>query len=136
MLFKEKSRIKCGPFVKWAGGKARMWKYLEPYFKNIDWSKRRYVEPFVGGGAVFFNLYDTSNCLINDFNCELITTYRVIQDKKKMESLIKLVEKNIYEKYLKDNFDIEFILDDRDQVVDMWRTELNLKCFQVNYGNF
>jgi len=97
MLFKEKSRIKCAPFVKWAGGKARMWKYLEPYFKNIDWSKRRYVEPFVGGGAVFFNL-DTSNCLINDFNGELITTYRVIQDKKKMESLIKLVEKKYSDK--------------------------------------
>ena len=42
----------------------------------------------------------------------------------------------IYEKYLKDNFDVEFVLDDRDQVVDMWRKELNLKCFQVNYGNF
>ena len=47
-----------------------------------------------------------------------------------------LVKKEMYVKYLSKNFNIEFILDDRDQVVDMWRNELNLKCFQVNYGDF
>ena len=47
-----------------------------------------------------------------------------------------VVKKNIYEKYLKNKYEVEFILDDRDQVVDMWRRDLNLKCFQVNYGNF
>jgi hypothetical protein len=31
---------------------------------------------------------------------------------------------------------IEFVLDDRDQVVEMWRKEHKLTCFQVNYRNF
>jgi len=54
-------------------------------------------------------------------------------DDNRKDSLIK---KNMYQKYIKNNFDVELILDDRDQVVEMWRKELGLKCFQVNYGNF
>ena len=46
------------------------------------------------------------------------------------------VKKTIYEKYIRDNFNIEFISDDRNQVVKMWREELGIKCFQVNYGDF
>ena len=46
------------------------------------------------------------------------------------------VKKTIYEKYIRDNFNIEFILDDRNQVVKMWTEELGIKCFQVNYGDF
>ena len=45
-------------------------------------------------------------------------------------------KKDIYMKYVKDVYEIEFVLDDRNQVVDMWRKELNLQCFQVNYGDF
>lgn len=33
-------------------------------------------------------------------------------------------------------YDIEFVLDDRSQVVDMWRKDLGLTCLQVDYGNF
>ena len=46
------------------------------------------------------------------------------------------VKKTIYEKYIRDNFNIEFILDDRNQVVKMWREELGIKCFQVNFLDF
>ena len=42
----------------------------------------------------------------------------------------------MYNKFIKNKFREEFILDDRDQVVQMWREDLKLKCFQVNYGNF
>lgn len=46
-----------------------------------------------------------------------------------------IVKKEIYDNFIKDKFDVEFVLDDRQQVVDMWR-EIGLKCLQVAEGNF
>jgi predicted kinase len=46
-----------------------------------------------------------------------------------------IVKKEIYERFIKDKFDVEFVLDDRQIVVDMWR-EIGLKCLQVQPGNF
>lgn len=46
-----------------------------------------------------------------------------------------IVKKEIYDTLIKDKFDVEFVLDDRQQVVDMWR-EIGLKCLQVQAGNF
>ena len=46
-----------------------------------------------------------------------------------------IVKKEIYDKYIKGKYNIEFVLDDRDQVVRMWREE-GLKCLQVAEGNF
>jgi hypothetical protein len=48
----------------------------------------------------------------------------------------RLVKKEIFDMEIAANYFVEFILDDRDQVVEMWRKELKLTCFQVNYGNF
>lgn len=45
------------------------------------------------------------------------------------------VKKEIYETLIKPNYDVFCVLDDRNQVVDMWR-ELGLTCLQVNYGDF
>ena len=47
-----------------------------------------------------------------------------------------LIKTEIYNQYIKDQFFVEFVLDDRNQVVDLWRKELQLPCFQVNYGDF
>ena len=47
-----------------------------------------------------------------------------------------IVKKELYEEHIKDKFNVLFILDDRNQVVDMWRKELGLPCFQVYYGDF
>lgn len=47
-----------------------------------------------------------------------------------------IIKREIYEKYIQPYYDVIFCLDDRQQVVDMWRKELNLDCFQVNYGDF
>jgi predicted kinase len=47
-----------------------------------------------------------------------------------------LIKREIYEASIKGRYFVEFVLDDRNQVVDMWRKELGLPCLQVNYGDF
>lgn len=46
-----------------------------------------------------------------------------------------IVKREIFDGEIKDYFFIEFVLDDRNQVVEMWR-DLGLTCFQVADGNF
>lgn len=47
-----------------------------------------------------------------------------------------IVKKELFEAHISGKYYIEFVLDDRDQVVELWRTELGLTCLQVNYGDF
>lgn len=47
-----------------------------------------------------------------------------------------IVKKAFFQQYIENQFFIEFVLDDRNQVVDLWREDLNLPCFQVYYGDF
>jgi DNA adenine methylase len=69
-------------FLKWAGGKAQL---IDEIAKRLplDDEPVRYVEPFLGGGAVFFwirqNLPDVP-CRIADRNAPLVDTYRVVRD--------------------------------------------------------
>lgn len=46
------------------------------------------------------------------------------------------VKKEMYEKFIKNKYDVLFVLEDRDQVVEMWRKDLGLTCLQVDYGAF
>jgi len=46
-----------------------------------------------------------------------------------------IVKREIYEAEIKDKYNVLFVLDDRDRVVDMWRSE-GLTCLQVDYGAF
>lgn len=46
-----------------------------------------------------------------------------------------IVKAELFDKYVRDNFDVRFVLDDRDAVVEMWR-QMGLTCLQVNYGDF
>lgn len=57
---------------------------------------------------------------------------RKTQDSRK-DSVIKT---EIYNEFIKDKYFVEFVLDDRNQVVDTWRNDLKLPCFQVYYGDF
>lgn len=57
---------------------------------------------------------------------------RKTQDSRK-DSIIKT---EIYHEFIKDKYFVEFVLDDRNQVVDTWRNDLKLPCFQVYYGDF
>lgn len=64
------------PFVKWAGGKRQLMPQITKYMPKTF---GRYYEPFVGGGAVFFELQNNKST-INDFNTELIFAYKAIRD--------------------------------------------------------
>ena len=79
-------KIKAKPFVKWAGGKGQLIEQLQSLFPP-DLAMRdniTYVEPFVGGGAmVFYMLAKYKNIvrvIINDFNRDLVVTYKTIRD--------------------------------------------------------
>ena len=76
------------PFLKWAGGKQQLLAQYELYFPT---SFHRYFEPFVGGGAVFFHLWNTgrlpSATYLFDNNEELINAYVVVRDR--LDELIK-----------------------------------------------
>lgn len=65
-----------------------------------------------------------------------ITYDRLLMRKSKDFRKDSIVKREIYEDTIKGKYYVEFVLDDRDQVVDMWRQELGLSCFQVNYGDF
>jgi hypothetical protein len=47
-----------------------------------------------------------------------------------------IVKKELFIQHIENQYFVDFILDDRDQVVEMWRKELGLTCLQVEYGNF
>lgn len=46
------------------------------------------------------------------------------------------VKKEMYEALIEDKFNVIFVLDDRDSVVELWRNEIGIPCFQVNWGSF
>ena len=67
------------PFIKWAGGKSQL---LSEIRSKYPVTIEKYCEPFVGGGAVLFDVlsnYSPQEVLINDINAELINTYRQIK---------------------------------------------------------
>lgn len=80
------------PFVKWAGGKGGLIPQLKTFypFELEDGTIKKYIEPFVGGGAVLINIlqkYDVEEAYAFDINIDLINCYNVI--KANVEELIK-----------------------------------------------
>lgn len=72
----EKLRKKTYPIVKWVGGKRQL---MFDLLKNMPEDCNRYFEPFIGGGALFFEL-QPDNAYISDMNEELINLYQVVRD--------------------------------------------------------
>ena len=68
---------KAKPFLKWAGGKARLLPVLRTCLARQTF--RRYFEPFLGGGALFFDVAPKT-AVLNDRNSELIFCYQVVRD--------------------------------------------------------
>lgn len=97
-LLEDVARIiaeKPKPFVKWVGGKRQLlaqFRRLNLYPpEKFDVKTGRYFEPFVGGGAVFFDLLPEEGFL-SDLNKELVTTYNII--KNNVEELIESLNKH------------------------------------------
>lgn len=68
------------PFLRWAGGKTQLLNILR---NNYPSEPIKYAEPFVGGGAVLFDILQRHNfkeIFISDINSKLIYTYQVIRD--------------------------------------------------------
>ncbi|SHF45449.1 DNA adenine methylase [Caloramator proteoclasticus] len=82
------SELNARPFLKWAGGKSQLLEQFTKYYpKNLFGGKiKKYIEPFLGGGAVFFYLqsqYNFEEIILNDINEELVLTYYVVQNNVK-----------------------------------------------------
>jgi len=95
----------ASPFLKWAGGKSQLLSQFEKFFPE---EFNNYLEPFAGGGAVFFYLYNKgrlrNKSILIDNNKELINTYKVIRNNvKQLISLLKKLEKS-YKKRQKEFF--------------------------------
>ncbi len=73
--------VAARPFVKWAGGKGQL---LAELMRRLPRHFRRYHEPFVGGAALFFNLYNQGRlrqgAVLSDYNPELVLCYQVVRD--------------------------------------------------------
>jgi DNA adenine methylase len=108
------------PFVKWAGGKGQILSDIQKTYPNgLGKTIRRYCEPFVGGGAVLFDVLsrnELDEVFINDINAELINTYRMV--KEDAEALIKALA-NIESEY------IPLSLEDRKQYYYAIREQYN-----------
>ena len=86
------------PFLKWVGGKRQLLDKISPL---IPADYQRYIEPFAGGGAVFFSLSEQLQSAnipawLNDINPELINAYCVVRDAP--QELLEDLKTHIYEK--------------------------------------
>lgn len=77
---------RAGPFLRWAGGKS----WLVPYLNEMipEPGIGNYHEPFLGGGAIFFDVRPKGTAYLSDLNSELMDTYKAVRDR---------VEQVIYE---------------------------------------
>lgn len=79
-------QVSIRPFLKWAGGKTQL---LPELTKYVPLNYNKYIEPFVGGGALFFHI-NPENGIIADLNEELVITYKTI--KESVEEVISVLK--------------------------------------------
>lgn len=124
-------KIPCKPFLKWVGGKSQI---LDELIKRIPANFKKYFEPFVGGGALFFAL-QPQNATLSDVNPELINVYTQVRDN--VEGLIKSLKKHVYDE---DHFYSVRNLDRKDSFKNLSSVEkasrliyLNKTCYNGLY---
>ncbi len=94
MVDEKKEKLK--PFLKWVGGKGQLMEKIEKFYP-FDQNINKYAEPFVGGGAVLFdilNKFELKGVYISDVNFDLLNCYNMIKEKVKelIEKLLILEE--------------------------------------------
>ena len=91
-------RVAIRPILKWAGGKTNL---LKSILNNIPLVFNNYIEPFVGGGALFFAL-NLKNSIINDINSNLINFYREVA--YNLDNFLLGIEKYIHIPLTKEHY--------------------------------
>lgn len=88
-------------FIKWIGGKQRIAKRIVKLFPDRS-SIRKYVEPFVGAGSIYF-AYGPNEAMLSDINANLIEAYNAVKSSPDLvyKHLAKHKEKNTKKYYLK-----------------------------------
>lgn len=128
--------IKGRPFVKWAGGKRQIIDKLKKY---VPEEFGTYYEPFVGGGALLFEL-SPSVAVINDSNEELMNVYNVLCNEEKFKKMCSVL--NTYEAKHSEEFFYDIRNKDRNKntynrLADYTRAArtiyLNKACFNGLY---
>src|SRR5438105_1493392 len=107
-LFATEAPVVARPFVKWAGVKGQL---IGELSQRLPRPFGRYHEPFLGGAALFFHLYNNRllrrGATLTDYNRELLGCYQVIRDD--VESLIAALA--LHERH---RLDREYFLEVRD----------------------
>ena len=111
MKIKEIKEVTLQPFTKWTGGKRQLLPVIRELMPK---TYNRYFEPFVGGGALFFDLAP-KDAVINDFNAELINCYQQIKDNP--QELIEILK--IHQEYNSKEYYLDLRSADRDERIDM-----------------
>jgi len=76
------------PFLKWAGGKRWLISRANDFLPELN-STGRYIEPFLGGGSIFFHI-EPETAILSDINEDLINAYQVVRDNwKQLYSVLK-----------------------------------------------
>lgn len=123
------------PVVKWAGGKRQI---LEKLKANLPEKFNNYFEPFIGGGALLFDLAP-KNATINDVNQELLAIYTCLKDDELYRLMLEELdkhEKNHSEEYY---YQVrEWDRDPRFELEPLWKRAaraiyLNKSCFNGLY---
>lgn len=114
-------------FLKWAGGKT--W-FIRKHADLFPTEYKRYIDPFLGGGAVYFYL-EPSKAIVNDINTELITTFKAIQDDwKSVETALKKHAKNHSDEYY---YKVRGMAPQRPYTIAARMIYLNRTCFNGIY---
>ena len=128
--------LKGKPFVKWAGGKRQIMNEIK---KLVPEKFNTYYEPFVGGGAVFFEIAP-KKAVLNDYNSELMNVFECIKNENKFEKMLN--ELNHHEAYHSEEYYYAIRNIDRDKkkfskLADYKRAArtiyLNKACFNGLY---
>lgn len=124
------------PFVKWAGGKRQL---LDKISERLPQTYNNYFEPFIGGGAVLFEL-QPERAVINDINASLINAYRIIANNpnefiEKVYQLDSNIGENGKEYYysLREHYNDKLMKEEYDVELASLFVFLNKHCFNGLY---